>query len=110
MEHDEKRIAHLKLIARGEFLPVVLGFVERTAGVFGLGKNEALQITLAAEELFTYLCNHICPGGRIEIESFNGIYYTKVSFRFPVSTFNLSGLNITTTVSLDAESNLEEMG
>ncbi len=105
-----KRLLHLKLAALTEFLPVAVTFVEKTAEAFGLGKTEFLQLTLATEEIFLYLCKYICPGASVNIQCHNGIYYTKVDFQFPVSEFNLSSLNVTTTISLDAETNLEEIG
>lgn len=110
MEPNDRQMIFRKLNALVESLPVVLSYVEKASNIFGLGKNETLQLTLATEEIFVYLCKYVCPGAAINIECFNGIYYIKVSFRFSASALNLSGLNITATISLERESALEEMG
>ncbi|MBA4391595.1 MAG: hypothetical protein C0399_11775 [Syntrophus sp. (in: bacteria)] len=110
MEQTDEKTLSLKLTAGVEFLPVVISFVEKTAEILGLAKNEYLQLTLAAEEIFSYLARSVCPGSVVSIQCFNGIYFTKVSFQFPVAAFHLGGLNITSTVSPENESNLDEMG
>jgi len=110
MEQADEKTLSLKLTAGVEFLPVVISFVEKTAEILGLAKNEYLQLTLAAEEVFSYLARSVCPGAVVSVQCTNGIYFTKVSFQFPVAVFHLGGLNITSMVSPENESNLEEMG
>jgi hypothetical protein len=110
MEQADERTLSLTLTASVEFLPVVLSFVEKTAEILGLAKNECLQLTLAAEEIFSYLAHSVCPGAAVSIQCVNGIYFAKVNFQFPVAAFHLGGLNIASTVSPENESNLDEMG
>ncbi len=100
----------LSLDAETRFLPVVMQFVETSATAFGMGKENSLQLCLASEEIYLYLCERICPGRPLEIECLNGIYYTRIYFRFEVSEMNMSGLNITSTIGHDYEADLSEMG
>ena len=110
MEQTDERTISLTLMAGTEFLPVVLSFVEKTAEVLGLAKNECLQLTLATEEIFSYLVRSVCPGAVVSIQCVNGFYFAKVNFQFPVAAFHLGGLNITSTVTPENEPNLDEMG
>lgn len=110
MEQADEKTLSLKLTAGFEFMPVVLSFVEKTAEILGLAKNECLQLTLAAEEIFSYLARSVCPGAAVSIQCVNGVYFTKVNFQFPVAAFHLGGLNITSIISPENESNLDEMG
>lgn len=110
MDTNKNRILSLGLSAQPAFLPVVAQFVEAAASVFGLGKEELLKLSLATEEIFMYLSNFACQGKELEVQCLNGGYYTRVLFRFSVSDLNLGGLNITSSMSYDLESDLAEMG
>jgi hypothetical protein len=110
IEDGAKREARLEVPAEVVYLPVVTGFVENAGGVFGLGKKEALELTLATEEVYTYVATYLCPGESIFIDAASGIYYLRVTLRFPVSELNLRSLNITSAVSLEGKEGLEEMG
>jgi len=110
MDETKNRSLHLRLDARPPLLPVVTQFVETTATVFGLGKEESLKLVLATEEIFISLCNAVCPGNILEIDCQDGLYYTRVIFRFTASDLNLRGLNIVSAVAYDRECDLEEMG
>ncbi|SEM57336.1 hypothetical protein SAMN04489760_12325 [Syntrophus gentianae] len=110
MSRQNQNFPNLTLCAEARYLPLVTQFVEAAATVFGMGGEEALRLHLAAEEIFLYLSSAVCPGKPLEIQCQNGIYYTRVFFRFSVSELNLSGLNITSTVAHDDEADLGEMG
>lgn len=110
MNHEKDNPFILHLPARLDYLPVAVQYVETTAVVFGLGRDEALKLSLATEEIFVYLGKTVCPGAPIAIECENGLYYIRVQFRFTVSTFNLKGLNITSAMAGGDEASLEDMG
>ena len=110
MDADKMRILTLEISARNTYISVVTSFVESAAIVFGMKKEEYLRLGLATEEIFLYLCNFVCPGKELEVQCFNGFYYTRVLFRFSAVEMNLSGLNIASTIAPDREPDLDAMG
>jgi hypothetical protein len=110
MDEAKNRPLSVHLDARPRFLSVVTQFVETAATAFGLGKEESLKLCLATEEIFLYICQYVCPGDALEVECRDGLYYTRVFFRFSASSLNLKGLNIASAVAGDRECDLEEMG
>ncbi|MDZ4183960.1 MAG: hypothetical protein U1D97_03145 [Desulfuromonadales bacterium] len=110
MGESGNRNLHLCLEARAPFVPVVTQFVETTASLFGLGKTESLKLVLATEEIFLYLSNAVCPGSSLEVACMDGLYYTRVFFRFYAPRLNLKGLNIASASADDRQCDLEEMG
>jgi len=110
MDTDKTRTLTLGITAGTAFLPVVTSFVESAAIVFGMQKEEYLRLGLATEEIFLYLCNFVCPGKTLEVQCFNGFYYTRVHFCFSALELNLSGLNIAATIAPDREPDLDAMG
>ena len=92
------------------YIPVVVPFVENAAGAFGLGREDALKLGLATEEIFAFLAGGICRGKPVEIECRSGIYYAGVEFRFSGTELNLGGLNITSGLNTAADGDLEDMG
>jgi hypothetical protein len=100
----------LRLATRAEMMPVAVQCVETAAGVFGLSREEALKLSLATEEIFEYLCQEVCRGGPLEIECRNGLYYSRVRFRFTASMLNLGGLNIAPAMAGDADEAPAQMG
>ncbi|NTW77144.1 MAG: hypothetical protein HGB33_05080, partial [Syntrophaceae bacterium] len=92
MDTDKTRTLTLAITASAPYMPVVTGFVESAAIVFGMKKEEYLRLCLATEEIFLYLSNFVCPGKALEVQCFNGFYYTRVFFRFFAVELNLSGL------------------
>ncbi|MHB8769994.1 MAG: hypothetical protein ACYC7J_03275 [Syntrophales bacterium] len=100
----------LHIEARAPFLPVVTQFVESSASLFGLAKTESLKLSLATEEIFLYLCDAVCAGEQLEIACQDGLYYTRVIFRFHAPQLNLKGLNIASDSARDGQCDLDEMG
>ncbi len=100
----------LKTCLHPSFLPLAVSFVEKSAVAFGLGKNETLQLTLATEEIFAYLSQARRADEAIDIEATDGSYYAQVKFLFKAHDFNPRAFNLTASVSLENQANLEEMG
>lgn len=110
MDDEKKRLLTLGISARTAYLHVVMQFVESSAIVFGLKKEEYLPLCLAVEEIYLHLCNVVCPGKALEVQCYGGIFYVRVLFRFSASELNLSGLNIASTIAHDHEADLDAMG
>jgi len=101
----------LQVNASEPFIPVVTSFAESTAIALGLGKTEALDLMLAAEEVFYHLCRVVLPeGGLVAILCSGGGYYVRLDFTFPSSDFDMRAFNITAAVSLSDEAGIEQMG
>lgn len=107
---ESDHILTLQLAARPSFLGVVTGFVDSAARTFGMGREETLKIGLAAEEIFSFACERICPGKPLDIRCFDGKYFMGVAFRFPVSALDMGALNITASARCDREEDLAETG
>jgi hypothetical protein len=110
MSEDQDRIVSLQLAARISFLPVATHCVETTAKAFGLGRTESLKLSLATEEIFSYLSGNVCRGEIIDIRCVNGISYARVEFRFSVSILDMGALNIAASIACDNEDDMAEIG
>lgn len=92
------------------FTALVTSFAEQSAKAFGLDHAGALKLTLACEEIFTYLCGIDKGDKPVTIEAINGLYFVQVKILFDVAHFDPRAFNLTAKVSLDDESGLEDMG
>ncbi len=101
----------LSVGAHQAFLPLVTSFVEQAAMCFGLGKEEALKLTLAAEEVFMHVCRVMTTDGPFEIRCSNGGYYTEAVFSLPrAHSLDMRAFNLTATVTMADDTSLEQMG
>lgn len=110
MNDLQSRYLSLKVEAVMDFLPAVTQCVETAAVFFGLGRNESLKLRLAAEEIFSYLSNHVCRGEPLEVLCKGRVSYVQVEFHFSVSALEMGALNMTTAVSCENEDDMTEMG
>jgi len=103
---------HISLNARLNpvFTALVTSFAEQSAKAFGLDHTDALKLTLACEEIFTYLCGIVKGDKPVTIEIKNGLYFVKIKILFDVANFDPRAFNLTAKASLDNESGLEDMG
>jgi hypothetical protein len=93
------------------FLPLVTAFVEKAANCFGLGMDESLRLTLASEEVFMHLCRVVMPyGGPVQIVCSNGGYYAQAVFSLPTDAFDMRAFNLTVTLSMEDDADLDAMG
>ncbi|MDD2444014.1 MAG: hypothetical protein PHS52_05900, partial [Desulfotomaculaceae bacterium] len=100
----------LELPLKQEFLPVLLAVVEKSARSYMMEQGDALKLTLAAEEIFSYLCKNAGGQERIGILCQNRGYYVRLDLLFQMKSFNLRALNITSNIVMDDQAWLEEMG
>jgi hypothetical protein len=91
-------------------LPVLMNVVEQSALVFGMQGKDALALTLAAEEVFNYLCARTDVKEGMRTVCKNGIYYVQIDFIFPCSNLDLRAFNLAADLDLEDDSQLEEMG
>ncbi len=110
MNHEPRRQARLCIKDELAFLPTLQTFIEKTSLAFGLAQTEALALTLAGEEIFNYLCKSVKPGAEIKISCYEGGYYAALDFSMPLKNFSLRAFNLTTTINIDDEASLDEMG
>ncbi len=68
-------------------LQLATSFVEQAALCMGLGRAEALALTLATEEIFSYLCKVSPPDQDLEIRCVKGGYYVRTDFSFSIKDF-----------------------
>jgi hypothetical protein len=93
------------------FLPLVTSFIENAANCFGLGTEESLRLTLAGEEVFMHLCKVVMPSGLpVQIDCSDGGYYTQAVFSLPADAFDLQAFNITATISMEDDAEMDAMG
>ncbi len=105
------RGATLEVNGDETLLPVVTSFVEKAALCFGLGKDEALRLTLASEEIFAFLCRRVMPSeGIVKILCSSGGYCARADFCFQADELDARAFNLTTALSLDDDSDLDDMG
>ena len=100
----------LNVTSRMKFLPVVTSFVEQAARAISLGKKEALALTLAAEEIFTYLCHLTASSHNLKIWCMDMGYGVRTKFIFAAADFPLQVFNLTASISIDEDTSPEEMG
>ncbi len=99
--------AELRLRSDLPLLPLATSFVEKASGALGLAQPEALALTLATEEIFTYLCQVAVPGKELRILCRSGGYYVEAEFVFEPQDLNLRAFNITCSPSLHEPECLE---
>lgn len=100
----------LELYLDQEFLTVLLAVVEKSALVYRMDPGDALKLTLAAEEIFIYLCKNAGSKEKIGVNCKNGGYYVRLDLLFQRRSFNLRALNLISNISPDDKAWLEEMG
>ena len=107
---EQTRPLYLYIYPRLDYLRLVTTFSEESAKAFGLGAAEAIKLTLACEEIFSYLCHSGGVDETIAVEATKGGYYVQVKFLFKAHEFNPRAFNLTARVSPEDMANLDEMG
>lgn len=110
MVKSYRNIVTLKLCPEAGLTPVATSLAEQAALAFGLGPPEAMRLTLAVEEIFSYLCGLSRPEETLEINCENLGYGVAVEFQLGRRNFNMRAFNLTASISPDDEASLDEMG
>ena len=109
MKNYAERVT-LKINLNPIFTTLVTSFAEQSAKAFGLEHADGLRLTLACEEIFTYLCGIDKDNKPVVVEASNGVYFVQIKITFDVGYFDPRAFNLTVKISLDDESGLEDMG
>ncbi len=99
----------LKLNAEKNFLSVIVSFVENCCSSFNFTKKESRILTMASEEIFSYLCK-INRGCEISVACNSKKYSMELLLQFDSKNFNPRAFNITSKINIDDEKSLDEMG
>ena len=92
------------------FTGLVTAFSEQAARALGLDAAAALKLTLSAEEVFSYLARHSPEVRWVRLEVISGGYYVELQVVFPPARVDLAVFNLTSSLSLEDDSDLEKLG
>jgi len=101
---------HIEIPVNITFLPLVQTFVDKASIAFGFAQEEAIKLTLAADEIFSYLCHLNNETGRLAIKCINGGYYVRIDFDLMRKDLDMRAFNLAATVQFDESEGFEEMG
>ncbi len=93
-----------------ENVGIAISFAENSATACGLGKQEALSLVLATEEIFLYVCNSGMSGQDVELLSAGSTYYLQMDFVFSEAEINLRAFNLTYQPVYEKEEDMIEIG
>jgi anti-sigma regulatory factor (Ser/Thr protein kinase) len=109
MQRKLRRPLILQVPADPAFLRLAPSFVDRAAAGLGFAEDPAEELALAAEEVMAHLVR-ICPGSDIEISCHQGSHFIRIDFGFPRQSLDLAAFNLTASIDLDNEADLDAMG
>jgi anti-sigma regulatory factor (Ser/Thr protein kinase) len=110
LKGDRGRELSLRVWTEIGLLPVCTSFVEGSALAFGLNRKGATSLTLALEEIFSYLCRISGQDRPVAIMVSSRSYYVLVEVASPVMDFDMRLFNLTAGVSADDDTAIEQMG
>ncbi len=110
MESKTKRVLALETDFSDDVMPVFLSMVEKTALAFGMDEKYAMHLTLAAEEVFSYLSTVSDTHDPVRIECVNGGYYVQVNLLFSPRRLNLQAFNLTADIDPNDETRIHDIG
>lgn len=110
MESKVKRVIALEADFSADVMPVLLTAVEKTALAFGMDQKYVMNLTLAAEEVFSYLSTVSDLRDPLRVECVNGGYYVQVNFLFSSRRLNLQAFNLTAHIDPADEARIHDIG
>ncbi|MBK5964694.1 hypothetical protein CCR95_11535 [Thiocystis minor] len=93
----------LEISVEPRFLPLLTAYVELSALALGLGEREALALTLAAEEILTYLAKGETRARALRVACEGRGYQVSLAFVLDTEALDLRWLNLTSRVALDLD-------
>ncbi|MCB2168913.1 MAG: hypothetical protein KQI78_14730 [Deltaproteobacteria bacterium] len=100
----------MKLPIDSQFLSVATSFVENCATSFGFKGAEAMALTLATEELFTYLSHIGHSNAEMKIICSKGSCFARTDIHFPAGLMDHQAFNITAKASHETQDELDKLG
>jgi histidinol-phosphate aminotransferase len=110
MNNDNLKRNTISIPRTKEHAKKAMSFAEKSASECCLGKQEALSLVLAVEEIFLYLCHNAGPGQNVVIQSADGTYYLRMDFVFSEAEINFRAFNLTYRPIYEKEEDLMDIG
>ncbi|MFO7802024.1 MAG: hypothetical protein R6V55_07000 [Desulfovermiculus sp.] len=102
--------ARLHIPSDEAFLPLVTGFMDQAAEIYGLPEQETLSLHLTAEEIFMHVTHFVHPDREVDIFCGQMPRGVRATFEFPADTPSLGAFNITASFSRDQEMDMQRLG
>jgi anti-sigma regulatory factor (Ser/Thr protein kinase) len=112
MTNDNAPVS-LRLRLDKTLLPVAISFAENSGLALGLGKLEALKLTLAVEEVFSYLTDTAettAESAGVTLEAMGRVYCVEFNIHFNMPKVDFRLLNFAAPYSPGDESSLHQLG
>lgn len=112
MIHEADPVS-LRLRLDMALLPLATSFAENAGLAFGLSQPEALKLTLAVEEVFSYLAEAADgaeDGDSVTLEATGRVYCVELRLGFNIKEMDLRLLNWASNYSPGDESSLDQLG
>lgn len=93
-----------------DFLPLAMGFAQRSASGFGFGERETGGLVLAVEEIFVFYLEQLAESGAIDLQFENEHYRLRLTLRFRLANPDLRAFNLTYRVDPDSDASLAGLG
>lgn len=98
-------------IPRGkQYLSDVIALTENLSVTHTFDDRETSSLTLAAEEIFLYLCQTGSPGEKVDITASGGLYYAQLDFIFSETELDFRAFNLTYKPDYENEEGIAELG
>lgn len=110
MHANEVIQATLRLDYDQSQVSILTSFVENAATCYGLEPVDALDLTLASEEIFVYLCSLASQKEQVELRCSHGGYFVELQFDFHSGDFDFGAFNLTASQTIDITSAQPETG
>lgn len=106
---DRERSISLQLAAEARFIPLVQQVVEQGAAVFGLGRDKALRLTLAAEEIVSHLAA-TPQDSPLDLTLSDGGWCVLADFSFEANPADMWAVNLAARETITAGESMEHLG
>jgi len=107
---DIFQASELKVPLYQDFLPIVLSYVESSATVFKMSKQDATQLVLATEEIFSFLVYNAKRADILYLTATTKGSYMEVVAKFALEMLPVQAMNLTSKIATDDASALGSMG
>ena len=110
MNNSMSHPTSIRIARTKEHFPSVRSFVEKATANCGFADRDTLSMTLAAEEIFVYLCQGTQNSQTIDISYNPKTYYLRLEFQFTEGDFDYRAFNLTHKTNIDAEEDILSIG
>ncbi|MBP2627533.1 MAG: hypothetical protein H6Q68_2244 [Firmicutes bacterium] len=107
---EEDRVVELRTLLAMDMLPLVTGFAESAAKVFGLDDTRGLRLGLAVEEIFVFIVAQARKGETMRLVAKSGGYYVEIACFVSPRLLPTKVMNKTAATDIEDENFLAEMG